>query len=56
MPGTRRDFLSASAKSREVTSEFTPEGKWTFSATGRYVRMLVLLYEMTDEPQYLQWA
>jgi len=43
-------------ESREVTSAFTPEGKWTFYATGQYVRMLALLYQMTDDQRYLQWA
>jgi len=43
-------------ESRKLTSEFTPQGKWTFSGTGLYLKMMVLLYQMTDEPQYLQWA
>ena len=43
-------------ESRKLTSEFTPQGKWTFSGTGLYLKMMVAMYQATDDQQYLHWA
>lgn len=43
-------------ESRGLTSEFTPQGKWTFSGTGLYLEAIVLMHEATGDACYLRWA
>ena len=55
--GRMKVFAEAVMKeSRKLTSEFTPQGKWTFSGTGLYLQMMLRLHQATGEPRYLQWA
>ena len=40
----------------EITGPFTGEARWTFHATGLYVKLLVSLHRMTGEGRYLDQA
>ena len=40
----------------QVTAAFTAEGKWTFYATGHYIKTMLQLYEATRDGRYLQRA
>ncbi len=42
--------------SRRLDGPFTPEGRWTFRATGWYIRMCLLLYTTTADRRYLDWS
>ncbi|NOY82090.1 MAG: hypothetical protein GXP31_13925 [Kiritimatiellaeota bacterium] len=42
--------------SRQLEGPFTPEGLWTFRASGWYIRMCLLLYRATADRRYLQWG
>jgi len=43
-------------EARELRSGFTRENRWTFFASGEYIKTLLLLFETTNEPRYLDWA
>jgi hypothetical protein len=42
--------------SRELSGPLTPEGRWTFRATGWYVKMCVLLHRATGDGAFLDRA
>jgi len=46
----------AVTEAKTATSAFTSEGKWTFAATGQYVKALILLFETTQDDRFLMWA
>jgi hypothetical protein len=39
-----------------LTGPFNAQGQWTYSASASYVKMLLLLFEGTQERRYLDWA
>jgi hypothetical protein len=41
---------------QRLEGAFTAEGRWTFHATGQYVRAMLYLWEATAEQHYLNWA
>ena len=41
---------------RKQRSAITPEGAWTFRASGEYIHMLVLLWRQTKDKHYLDAA
>ena len=46
-------FMDASSR---VSSALNAEGKWTFHASGLYIKALMVLFEMTQEKRLLSWA
>lgn len=46
----------AMAEARQLGGAFTPEGRWTFRASGQYIKLCLLLLEMTGEQRFLDWA
>ena len=42
--------------SRRFAGPFTGEGKWTFAGSASYIRMLVILFELTGDGRCLEWA
>ena len=48
-----RDAVRAAA---DLRSPLTREARWTFQATGLYVKLLVSLHRMTGEGDYLDQA
>ena len=44
------------AESHRLTSEFTPQGKWTFTGTGLYIKVMMALHRASGDPQFLRWA
>ena len=56
LQGVRRIAEAAVEESRKLTGTLTNEGLWTFEATGRYIKTLVLLFRTTKEKRYLEWA
>jgi hypothetical protein len=47
--------LAVTASAR-VQRPFTREWKWTFRASGFYIRVMTTLFELTGERPYLDWA
>lgn len=43
-------------EAEKLASEFNALGQWIFPASASYVKMLLLLYKMTQDNQYLDWA
>lgn len=43
-------------EARKLDGPFTPEGRWTFRASGNYIKMCLLLHGMTGNAQYLDGA
>ena len=39
-----------------MTCAFTPEGRWTFRASGWHIKMCLLLHQTTGQAKYLAWA
>jgi len=61
-PSDLFDRLSAVAgdaldESRKLDGAFTPEGRWTFRATGQYIKLCLLLAKRGVEAgRFLEWA
>ncbi|MEO6847949.1 MAG: hypothetical protein ABI443_10130 [Chthoniobacterales bacterium] len=43
-------------ESRKLTGEFNGEDQWSYPANASYIKMMILLFEMTAESRYLDWA
>lgn len=40
----------------KLKGELTEDDRWTFHATGQYIKMLVLLFERSRDTKFLDWA
>ena len=51
-----RFAADAVEEARQLDGPFTPEGRWTFRATGWHITMCLLLHRATGDGKYLNWA
>ena len=51
-----RFAADAVEEARQLDGAFTPEGRWTFRATGWHITMCILLQRATGDGKYLDWA